>query len=307
MVYLMILGEKNMDYSKMKASPLIRIGAAAIDLMLTLFLYFIFSSLVIGLIIGSSNSYTKNYNVYKEALVSTGLYVDVENDFNTILVNFDFEKVEKYDDTITNFYTYNFEDKLTDYQNSKKDYPKLFSYNEETKQYVISGDVSKSEEYNKFFQKSIANATTIYLNSDEVARNAYQQLRILSTINQISSLVASILITYLLFPMIFKYGETLGKKIFGLRVVSVKGTDFKVSKLQVFVRFCCYGIVEIVVSLFTYGIPLLISTIIMCATKNKSAIHDFAAQTLVLDKMKIQKVENTNEIVDKRVEVGDSK
>lgn len=296
-----------MDYSKMKASPLIRIGAAAIDLMLTLFLYFIFSSLVIGLIVGSSNSYTKNFKVYKEALVNTGLYIDIENNFNTILVDFNFEKVEKYDDTITNFYIYNFEEKLDDYQNSKKNYPELFTYSEEAKKYVISGDVSKGEDYNKFFQKSIADATTIYLNSDEIARNAYQQLRTLSTINQISSLVASVLITYLLFPMIFKYGETLGKKMFGLRVVSAKGTDFKVNKLQVFVRFCCYGIVEIIVSLFTYGIPLLISTIIMCATKNKTAIHDFAAQTLVLDKMKIIKMQNENEIVDKRVEIGDSK
>jgi len=303
----MISGEKNMDYSKMKASPLIRIGAAAIDLMLTLFLYFIFSSLVIGLIVGSSNSYTKNFKVYKEALVNTGLYIDIENNFNTILVDFNFEKVEKYDDTITNFYIYNFEEKLDDYQNSKKNYPELFTYSEEAKKYVISGDVSKSEDYNKFFQKSISDATTIYLNSDEIARNAYQQLRTLSTINQISSLVASVLITYLLFPMIFKYGETLGKKMFGLRVVSAKGTDFKVNKLQVFVRFCCYGIVEIIVSLFTYGIPLLISTIIMCATKNKTAIHDFAAQTLVLDKMKIIKMQNENEIVDKRVEIGDSK
>ena len=96
-------------------------------------------------------------------------------------------------------------------------------------------------------------------------------------------------VVYLLPSMIFVNGETLGKKFMGICLVNSKG--YQVTKPQVLLRFLVF-FVEITLSLVIVGIGLTsLATLgigivaLLTATllnKNKRALHDFAAGTMVV-------------------------
>lgn len=299
MLYLMIQERTIMEYSHLKANPFIRIGAFLIDGILSYFLYFLLFSFLIGPIFSNTSDYKNNYNTYSDLLVNTHLFIkDSNGELNSIIDDFDLEKVEWYDETIINFYSVNFvnnsEEQIQKYQDTKKNYETIFTYNEETLTYDINTDIQNESILKSFFEVAIDNAVKEYIASNDTIKVPYQKLVFYTNISRLLGLYLALCFVFLLFPMIFKNGETLGKKMFGLQVVSAKKDDFSLNKLQTFIRFLCISIVEIFISLFTYGIPLLISLIIMIATKNKTAVHDIVAQTLVLDKIKIKQFRQSN-------------
>ena len=98
---------------------------------------------------------------------------------------------------------------------------------------------------------------------------------------------------YLLVPMLFKYGETLGKKTMHISVISKDGYTAK--KRQIIFRFLVF-FAEISLSLFvvgigitsfiTAGVGVLILLIATLISKTNRAPHDYAALTLVVDERK---------------------
>jgi uncharacterized RDD family membrane protein YckC len=90
-----------------------------------------------------------------------------------------------------------------------------------------------------------------------------------------------LLIFYFAIPMILKDGRTLGKQIFGLSLVNKLG--YKVTKLQISIRFLAFALFEIVGSVFTMMGTILISYTIMIFGKKNMSVHDFAASTRVID------------------------
>ena len=90
----------------------------------------------------------------------------------------------------------------------------------------------------------------------------------------------SLAIFYLMFPLILKNGQTLGKRIFSLGVVSAKG--YRIKPWQTIVRFFVF-VAEIAVSLYTFLGAILISYTLMIFSKKNRSVHDFIAGTSVIN------------------------
>ena len=139
----------------------------------------------------------------------------------------------------------------------------------------------------------------VYNNVDSSVTEAFQNdqavQKVASQISWISVMVISInlfvgeLIAFLILPLIFKNGKTVGKLLMHMGLATNQGVRIKF--WQLLARFLI-GIfaVETVLSLeFIYllgipvPIPLVGSAIVMFATKRHQALHDLIAGTQVVD------------------------
>jgi len=95
---------------------------------------------------------------------------------------------------------------------------------------------------------------------------------------------------YLMVPLIFKDGETFGKKMFGLCLLNKNG--FQIRKSQIVIRTLPTALISLILFFFLgniYGTMitlfiLMVSYALVIFTKNHVAIHDFMALTYVVDK-----------------------
>jgi len=160
---------------------------------------------------------------------------------------------------------------------------------------------------------AIANSlTTFYANAyttavtDLNAQRAYfdlaTRLSNYFTWELVISTAVSLLIFYLLIPMLFKDGKTLGKKVFGLALVNKAG--YKVSKLQIFIRFLAFAVIEVFGSVYTLMGTILISYTIMIFGKKNMSLHDFLASTRVIDAKHSVLFKNADEAAKYEAEVG---
>lgn len=95
---------------------------------------------------------------------------------------------------------------------------------------------------------------------------------------------------YLLWPLVFKDGATLGKKTMSLAVIAKNG--YSASKLQILSRqgifilevsFCSFVLGLGLTSVAMIGVGAVIMLVVALCNKNKCAPHDFAALTIVVD------------------------
>ncbi len=112
----------------------------------------------------------------------------------------------------------------------------------------------------------------------------------------------SILIGYLLMefvvPLLFKNGQTLGKKIFGVALMRIDGVKLPstllfartvLGKCTVGTLLPAYGMVMILFGIYPIlgvalvALPLLAQVILFLATKNHTPLHDLLAQTVAVD------------------------
>lgn len=136
------------------------------------------------------------------------------------------------------------------------------------------------------------------LNADPEAVYVFNMIIRLTLVIASLSMLLGFLILEFVVPLLFKNGQTLGKKIFGVAVMRTDGV--KVSVLQMFVRtflgkytietmipvliltmifFGTIGVVGIAI----LGLILLLQVIMMIATSTNSAIHDKLAGTVTVD------------------------
>lgn len=120
-------------------------------------------------------------------------------------------------------------------------------------------------------------------------------------------------IYYFLFPLLFKNGETLGKKVTHLAVVSYEG--FTVKKRQVVLRqvllFAAMFLAAFVfgIGVTSFAILGLMTFILFVATlipKNKRAPHDFAAYTLVVDSIHSTWFDNLEDEMTHKKQIDDN-
>ena len=121
----------------------------------------------------------------------------------------------------------------------------------------------------------------------EVANRHFMGLAICATV----SLIIAGAITYLLFPFIFKNGQTVGKKILKLGLANYEGYRFR--DVQLLMRFMPYMVTSFALmlpfwnSFYVIGIIILIMVLVSfalaMASPKKTALHDFAARTIVID------------------------
>ncbi|HML99730.1 MAG TPA: RDD family protein [Bacilli bacterium] len=97
----------------------------------------------------------------------------------------------------------------------------------------------------------------------------------------IVSMVVSSMIVYLLFPLVFAGGATLGKKLLNLGVVNTYG--YKARWWQIVARYLATFIFEILLGYMTSFITTFISFTMLMFGKKARAAHDFIAGTRPVD------------------------
>lgn len=98
-------------------------------------------------------------------------------------------------------------------------------------------------------------------------------------------------LVYILLPWILKNGQSVGKKVFKLGLASSDG--YKMKNRQLFMRFLPLGVCSLTLFLFylvnlyivlsIYLIIFLVSFALTMASPKKMSLHDFTAQTIVVD------------------------
>lgn len=199
---------------------------------------------------------------------------------------------------ITGYDTYSqgLQDRLTEIQNEynitelEKEY--LVSFNDY--QYLSEEDAAKLPEalrdnFNACYEK---------INTDSQLIRFYETIMSLSLLICSLGLLFSFLILEFAIPLLFKNGQTLGKKLFSIAVVRVDCV--RVSTFELFIRSILgkYTIgtmvpVIMLISLMFGSAPIVSLTIILLilllqlvtliTTKTNSLIHDKLASTVVVD------------------------
>lgn len=286
-----------MNISKTKANTMMRVGAALMDIFIFIILNMLLSSLVISPIIASLPDYQTNYTVYSNKLVESKMYV--ENDDGSIIYilnDYSRDDLSTYDQIIVDNYSkYSATDEIVAFQNSKGEEGSGFV--KENDSYVPGTD---DEKLQVFYNNAFNDVSSFLLQNDQELATCFGKLNFYSQISNFTSVISAALIVYLLFPFVFKNGQTLGKKFLKLYVVDADKDDRALSKGRLLLRQSSFIVVEIVLSQFTYYIPLVISLIVMLVSKNKVALHDLIARTVVLDD---QSKESDSQEIDKRIKV----
>ena len=173
-----------------------------------------------------------------------------------------------------------------------------YEYYETT--YNVSFDLTQEdfenmseEEYNHYLE------VEEMINNDEEFIKEYQLVINLTLVILFVGFLIGTLIVEFVVPIIFKNGQTIGKKVFSL--VVVKNNSVKISNIQLFVR-TIFGkfIIETIIPTYfitmaMYGIMGIIGPVLVIAlailqialiifTKNNTPIHDIIAYTCVADK-----------------------
>lgn len=91
--------------------------------------------------------------------------------------------------------------------------------------------------------------------------------------------VIVMLIFYFMFPMIFKSGETLGKKMFGLGILTKDGYEIK--KIQSAVRFLAF-FTEMTLGIASIGLGMVAWILVTAFSKKNRSVHDMIAGTIVI-------------------------
>lgn len=173
-----------------------------------------------------------------------------------------------------------------------------YRYYEET--YNVSFDL-KQEDFDNMSEEERAHYDEVeqIINHDEEFIKENQLMINLSFVIILIGIFFGVLIVEFIIPLIFKNGQTVGKKVFSLIVI--KNNSVKISNLQLFVR-TIFGkfIIELIVPIYfivmtMYGIVGYIGPIVVLAllllqialvifTKFSTPIHDILAFTCVADK-----------------------
>ena len=144
---------------------------------------------------------------------------------------------------------------------------------------------------NKLVQAKYVDAIQEEFNNLSNVKRAGAMHILISAISYLSSFLIAGIFTYIVFPLIFKNGQTLGKKAFKLGLATADGYKFENKRL--IMRFVPFAVVTIsmiflieanmYIALTIVTTLLLVSFAISMSSPKRMSLHDFTAQTLVVD------------------------
>lgn len=274
----------NLQNEVVKAPFSRRVGVAITDLFILLFTFLIFNTYILSPIVASTTSYTKATDEYKEVLLDSNLYILNDKNYQEIINTYD-EKSQ----TEKEFYLYIDSKLIKFYENYNNENINITTYNEAKEEsnlfdinYTLKND-SNIEEVKEFFNNEYNKALRLFNNYDDNYLDLARTITQYSIVIMISALTISSIILYLVIPLCMKNGETIGKKLFSIGLASAKD-GFKVKKTQIIIRFLVFFLIEILLSIFTLGIPLIISFSMLVFNKNGYSLHDYFAATICIDR-----------------------
>lgn len=295
------------NIERKKASLNNRLAAACLDIFILMMGFILLNNFFVIPIFNLTSDYNQVYDTYVQELVDSRMYEEDENN-NVIFVldNFTLDELTTYDEIIT--YNYNLEEystngpsALEEFKNSKTDMMKeYFTYDQETDTYTPNQD--NESEILTFYSNAFNDLSSFLLVNNETLANAYSKLNFYNQIERFISILIVSIVLYIVIPLILKNGQTIGKKVLKVYVVECDKEGLGLSTSKLLLREGTFVVVEVILSMFTYYIPLILSLIVLVATKNRVSLHDVVSRTMVIDTL--EDIPEKEEIVDKRLIVN---
>jgi len=179
--------------------------------------------------------------------------------------------------------------------------------------YNLDFDISL-EEYNALTEEERATfdeASTAF-SKDAAVNKTYNMLLSLTLVIAIFSILLAYILLELVVPLLFKNGQTLGKKIFGIGVMRIDGV--RLTPFLLFVRsilgkytietmipvFCAvmiYFNAMTAAALLILGIMLIVQLGLIIANRERTPIHDKLSSTVTVDITSQLIFENVEELL----------
>lgn len=279
-----------------------RLCSMILDFIIFISLFFITVSFVMTPIINATTDYPTLLNDYNTRLTDTKLFTYYTENGTLSYQASDYENNLKY------FYEHISSNNLTDCDELKTKYTSesflelyrvksdiyvdddgngletpYFIYDASNNTYTHATDSDGSIEANitSYFKTCLTSAAEDFLSKDTKINQLSTKLNSYIRLIYIISAIPATLITFLLFPMIFKDGTTVGKKVLQMRIVDAK-TGANASKFKLFIRFVFFALLCVVFGIFTFGISILIQIGVMIFSPKRQTVHDMIAGTLVV-------------------------
>jgi len=187
------------------------------------------------------------------------------------------------------------------------------AYDRYEAQYDIVFEVT-GEEYERMSAEQRAAYDEAYraLIDDDEAMYAYNMVLSLTLVIVSIGILAGVMVMEFVVPLMFKNGQTLGKKIFGIALMRTDGV--KINTMQLFVRtvlgkYTIETMIPVLIILMIFfnmigllgtlilGAILLVQLILMGVTHTNSLIHDTLAGTVAVDYASQMIFESTEELI----------
>ena len=255
-----------------KKSPLLRRFAAFfIDLVIAVLALLLVDTILTTPIVNATTDYDETYELFYDTLVDSHLYIyDEKGNIAQIRSNYDENIVkfyEKYDD-VENYYKLKLESNLFDYDEANDKWT--------VKENALESDVTI------FYLTTIANAEYKILYEVEDIKNMTIKLSAYNDVMFLINAFIGITITFLVVPLISKSSATVGMKPFYLCVVNKNNGEFA-SKTQVLFRYLVILSMYGFLSLYTMGLPLIVSGVMILFTKERQSLPDLLCSTYTVD------------------------
>lgn len=146
---------------------------------------------------------------------------------------------------------------------------------------IFLESVSENERI-EFCNKLLKNADQVIIKyKDGIINSLQANVYVINLTVLCVSYGIPLFIFFYLVPVFSKYKNTIGKKITKLAVVN----SFYVpsNALLLLTRFLTIVLIEVLLSLFLIGLPLIGSFVMILLTKNGKSLHDLLATTIVID------------------------
>lgn len=170
------------------------------------------------------------------------------------------------------------------------------------------------EDYNALSETEKANyqAASEAFGKDPAVKAVYAKMFSLTLVILSVSLFVSITLIYFVVPLLFKNGQTLGKKIFGLAVMrtncvkltnpilfvrSILGLYTIETMVPVLIVTMIYFGVMGIVGTMTLFLLLGLQVVVMAVTQTNSSIHDLLSDTVVVDMSSQEIFESQEELI----------
>lgn len=173
------------------------------------------------------------------------------------------------------------------------------AYAKYEEEYGVQFGITEDEYYElSEEERAIFDEASRAVSADQDALYSYNMVVNLTLIITTFSILLSYIGLEFVVPLLFKNGQTLGKKIFGLALMRNDGV--KINAVSLFVRtvlgkFTIETMIPVlilimiflgsmgVVGVIVIGLIILLQIILLIATKTNSAIHDILANTVAVD------------------------
>lgn len=275
-----------------------RILAAITDFFLAFLLFGILFVFAIQPIYNKFTDYQKTVDSYYTKMSQTGLYT---YNTKTNICNIIEPKIEEGEELTSKDYVDFYESKIYEYFESNE---KIDSYLDLKRQSGLFnvGDTSatlkddiNAEELKRFYIHSINYAIEdIFMKDEDIIKIANEIDNYTMEMIAISA-IPSFVIFYFVFPLVFHGGQTLGKKMFNLKIASTE-TGFEVSKLTIIVRQFAVVVIGYIGAYFTYGLSLLAYILIPFFHKKGVSIDDFISNTIVYENVDVADLKDEEKI-----------